>query len=168
MRSKSATTRASERSGASSRYRDNVARHLIGVSRDLQSRVRRSLGEDCGYPGLRPSFGPFLSLIWDEGRPLTAIASELAISKQACSQLANLVEAAGYLERRRNPEDRRSKLVMLTSRGRALVEEGVQIILESESEYAALVGTGAYRRFTRALAASAGSSCAGRSNPWYS
>lgn len=135
------------------RYRDNGARHLIGISRDLQSRVRRSLSEDCGYGGLRPSFGPFLSLLWEEGRPLTTIASELAISKQACGQLANLVESAGYLERRPNPEDRRSRLVMLTARGRALVEQAVQIILESESAYEALVGPRAYRQFTSALAA---------------
>jgi DNA-binding MarR family transcriptional regulator len=136
-----------------SRYRDNLARHLMGVSRDLELRVRQALSEDLGFLGLRPSFGPLLSLIWDEGRPLTAIAGELAISKQACGQLANLAESAGYLERRPNPQDRRSKLVMLTPRGRALVEEAVRVILESESEYAALVGADAYRSFTRALAA---------------
>ena len=141
-----------DRSRAWSRYRDNAARHLIGISRDLQARVRETLEQDLGYKGLRPSFGPFLSLIWDEGRPLASIADVLAISPQAASQLANLAEEAGYLERRPNPEDRRSKLVMLTARGRALVDEGVRIILESESEYAALVGAGAYRRFTGALA----------------
>ncbi len=134
-----------------SRYRDNVARHLIGISRDLQARVQRTLSEDLGYRGLRPSFGPFLSLLWDEGRPLAAIADDLAISRQACSQLANHVEEAGYLERRANPGDRRSKLVVLTDRGRELVSEGVRIILESESEYAALVGARAYRHFTSAL-----------------
>jgi DNA-binding MarR family transcriptional regulator len=136
-----------------SRYRDNPARHLIGISRDLQTRVRHALGEQCGYRGLRPSFGPLLSLLGNEGRTLGAIAAELAISNQACSQLAKLAEAAGYLERRANPLDRRSKLVGLTARGRALVEDGVRIILESEAEYAALVGPRAYRRFTSALAA---------------
>ncbi len=133
------------------RYRENLARQLIGISRDLQIHVRDSLAGDCGFGGLRPSFGPFLSLLWDQGRPLTAIAGELAISPQACSQLANLVEAAGYLERRSHPEDGRSKLVVLTPRGRALVEEGVRIILESESRYRAIVGAAPYRRFTRAL-----------------
>ena len=88
----------------------------------------------------------------DEGRPLAAIAEELAISRQACSQLANHVEEAGYLERQPNPRDRRSKLVVLTPRGRELVTEGVRVILESESEYADLVGAAAYRRFTSALA----------------
>jgi len=134
------------------RYRDNLARHLLGISRDLQMRVRHSLLEQCGYRDLRPSFGPFLSLLWNDGRPLGAIASELAISNQACSQLADLVERAGYLERRPNPRDRRSKLVMLTPRGRELVLQGVRIILESEAEYAALVGSAAYTRFTSALA----------------
>lgn len=112
-----------------------------------------SLRQERGFRGLRPSFGPFLSLIRDEGRPLTAIAGELAISKQACSQLAKLAEAAGYLERRPNPHDQRSKVVMLTPRGQLLVEQGVRLILESESDYAALVGPSPYRRFTAALAA---------------
>ena len=47
---------------AASRHQDNVARHLSGISQDLQARVRHCLSEDCGYHGLRPSFGPFLSL----------------------------------------------------------------------------------------------------------
>lgn len=155
MRSESASLPTAGRSGlpqASTRYRDNVARHLIAISRDLQTRVMRYLTEERGYTGLRPSFGPFFSLIWTEGRPLTSIASQLAISRQAGSQLANLAEEAGYLERKPDPEDRRSKLVVLTPRGRKLVEQGVQIILESESEYADLVGPTAYRRFTASLA----------------
>ena len=156
MRSAGASTptaRPTGRTRVRSRYRDNMARHLIGISRDLQFRVTHYLSEERGFRGLRPSFGPLLSLIWIEGRPLTAIASQLAISKQACSQLANLAEEAGYLKRQPDPEDRRSKLVMLTPRGRVLVEQAVQILLESESEYADLVGATSYRRFTASLAA---------------
>jgi DNA-binding MarR family transcriptional regulator len=135
-----------------SRYRDNLARHLIGISRDLESRVVRSLAEEAGYQDLRPTFGPLLSLLWDEGQPLTAIADELAISKQSCSQLANLVEEAGYVERLPHPQDRRSKVVQLTPRGRSLVEEGVRLILEIESEYKSLLGARTYRQFIWALA----------------
>jgi len=135
------------------RYRDNLARHLIGIARDLQTRVQHSLGAQQGFRGLRPSFAPLLTLLWDEGRPLREVASELAISNQACGQLADLAEAAGYLERKPNPRDRRSKLVRLTPRGRALAEQGVRRILESEAAYAARVGPAAFRRFTAALAA---------------
>jgi DNA-binding MarR family transcriptional regulator len=133
------------------RYRDNLARHLIGISRDLQARVRESL-EARGHRGLRPSFGALLSLVWDEGRPLGPIAAELGISNQAASQLVNAVETAGYAARRTNPADKRSRVVALTRRGRALVADGVEIILESDAEYAGLVGPVAYRRFTSALA----------------
>ncbi len=136
-----------------SRYRGNLARHLIAISRDLQARVIGSLRDERGYAGLRPSFGPILSRVWQQGRPLTALASELAISTQACSQLVSAAEAAGYLERRPNPEDGRSRVAVLTARGRGLVEHGVRIILESEAEYATRVGAGAYRQFTTSLAA---------------
>ena len=132
------------------RYRDNLARHLIGISRDLQLRVREALAQR-GHRGLRPSFGPLLSLVRDAGRPLSALASELSISNQAASQLVSLVEEAGYLARRPNPADKRSKLVVLTRRGRGLVADGVEIILASEAAYAAKVGAVAYRGFTSAL-----------------
>jgi DNA-binding MarR family transcriptional regulator len=135
-----------------SRYRENVARHLIGISRDLESRVMRSLAEEAGFTGLRPSFGPLLSLIWKQGRSPTALAGELAISSQACGQLIDQAERAGYLAREPNPEDGRSKLVRLTPRGEELVAEGVRIILARESEYRALVGPAAYLRFTASLA----------------
>jgi DNA-binding MarR family transcriptional regulator len=141
---------AADRAG--SRYRDNLARHLIGISRDLQSRVTRSLEGGGAHPGLRPSLGPLLSLLWAEGRSLTTLAVELGVSKQAASQLASHAEVEGYVERRPHPSDRRSKLVVLTRRGRALVERGIGIIRESESDYAALVGGDDYERFTAGLA----------------
>jgi len=136
-----------------SRYRDNVARHLIGIARDFQGRVMSHLSDDRGYGGLRPSLGPLLSLVWLEGRPLNAIASQLAISPQACSQLVNLAEGAGYLERKPDPQDGRSKVVGFTPQGRNLVEHAVGIIREIESEYTELVGQTPYRRFTAALSA---------------
>jgi DNA-binding MarR family transcriptional regulator len=135
-----------------SRYRGNAPRHLIAIARDLQARALRALNER-GYEGVRPSFTPVLTRLWQESRPLTALAGELGISAQACSQLVGDVEAAGYLERRKNPDDGRSRVARLTPRGRALVEESVQILLECDREYAALVGAGAYQRFTTALAA---------------
>jgi DNA-binding MarR family transcriptional regulator len=137
--------------GAWPRYRDNLARHLIGISRDFQSRLRQSLSDECGFGDLRLSFGPLISMIWSEGRPLNELAEALGISSQAASQLANLVEEAGYLERGPNPRDRRSKLLTLTPRGQELVAEGIRIIRESDTEYASLTGKTSYRAFTTAL-----------------
>ncbi len=135
------------------RYRDNAARHLMGIARDFQNRAMRQLGEERGYTDLRPSFGPLLSLIAIEARPLGALAEQLSISPQACSQLVNLAEDAGYLERRPDPVDRRSRLVTLTGRGGTLVADAVRVLRGVESDYRALVGPRAFARFTAALGA---------------
>ncbi len=140
------------RAPAWSRYRGNAPRHLIAIARDLQSRALRELHEH-GFEGVRPGFTPLLTRLWHESRPLTSLAGELAISAQACSQLVGHVEAAGYLERRPNPDDGRSRVARLTPRGRALIEESVQILLACDREYATHVGASAYQRFTVALAA---------------
>ena len=133
------------------KYRDNLPRHLMGISRELQAGVMRSLNEQRGYDSLRLNFGPVLSLIWEEGRPIRAIAEELSISKQACSQIVNLIEDAGYLERIPSAVDRRSKVVQLTERGRSLVIDGAEQIAETDARFAELVGSDAYHEFTGAL-----------------
>jgi DNA-binding MarR family transcriptional regulator len=133
--------------------RDQAALDLIAIARDLQTRLLRRLRDERGYRGLRPSLGPFLSLIWTEGRPLAVLAERLAISRQACSQLASLAEHAGYLQRDLDPSGRRARQVRLSPRGRQLVEDAVEVILETESEYAELVGAAGYRRFTASCGA---------------
>ena len=154
-RSSSAARFASdrEREAAASRYRANLARHLIGIARDLQARVLGRLSVELGYEGLRPSLGPFLSLVWTEPRPLTLLAEQLAISKQACSQLARVAEHAGYLMRSRDGEAGRAALVHLSPHGRALVRDAIQVLEESEAFYRERVGPERFRRFTTASAA---------------
>lgn len=137
------------------RYRDNLPRHLIGISRDLQARVMEELTTRLGFSSLRPSFGPLISLLSSprptEGRPLGVLARELMISKQACSQLADVVQAAGYLKRRSNPQDGRSKMLVLTRRGRLLAQAGVRLIAEREKDYAAPIGVRDASRWVKAL-----------------
>jgi DNA-binding MarR family transcriptional regulator len=52
------------------------------------------------------------------------IATALAISIGGTSKLVDRLVEAGQAGRRANPDDRRSSVVELTSRGRALLEEG--------------------------------------------
>lgn len=147
-------------------YRDNWPRHLIGIARDLQSEVMRSLVQERGFESLRLSFAPMISLLAtdgldgsagsearSEGRPLGILARELSTTKQSCSQLADVIEAAGYLARRPNPLDGRSKMLVLTERGRALAEAGFEEIQRRESVYAAAVGRRKWTDWLRALRA---------------
>jgi len=155
MRSGIATPASARRAPPASwaRYRTNSPRHLLGISRDLQARLLAKLAKSGRYAGLRPSLGPLLALLWDEGRTLTWVADQLGTSKQACSQLANLAEEEGYVARRAGADDRRSKQLVLTKRGRALASDAVRILLGIELEYAELVGGARFARFSRALGA---------------
>ena len=134
------------------RYQDNTARHLIGISRDLQTRMMERLGADFGYADLRASFGAVVSLVATEERSLTELAEQLAISKQACNQLVNLAEGCGYIERRADPHDGRAKRLALAAKGHSLVEHGVETLIACEAVYAELVGSDAYRSFVDSLA----------------
>jgi len=134
------------------RHRNEAVRHLTVIARDLQARMTAGLVMQQGFDSLRSSLGPFLSLIWTKDRPITVLARELGITKQACSQLANLAEEAGYLERLPDPDDRRSKILRLSPRGRLLIERSIEIVRQADRDHAVIVGPAAYARFTTAIA----------------
>ncbi|MFO0688117.1 MAG: MarR family transcriptional regulator [Myxococcota bacterium] len=139
------------------RYRDNLARHLIGVARELQLRLMSHLVTECDHRDLRPSFGLLISLVASAPRPLTRLARELAISPQAASQLVGLAERAGYLGREPNPADRRTAWLVLTPAGERLVRDGIESLRAIEAEHARRIGGDDYPRFLAALAKLVGS-----------
>jgi DNA-binding MarR family transcriptional regulator len=128
------------------RYRNNLPRHLIGLSRHLQTRLMQTLTAELGHDKLRLSFEPFFTLVGSDGARLTELAEWLAISKQACNQTLNQIEAAGYVQRLPDPEDGRAKIVALTKRGEQLIAQGSERVEEIEAEFAAVVGQADIRR----------------------
>ena len=66
-----------------------------------------TLQEECGHTNLRLGFAPYITLIGEGEKRLTDLAEILGVSRQACNQTAKQVEAAGYIERRAHPTDRR-------------------------------------------------------------
>ncbi len=135
------------------RYRDNWVRHLLGIAEDLDRRVVARLASEGGYEQLRPSLGPFLSLVWREPRPLTQLARELSMSRQGCTKLLRVAEEAGYAERVSGDPGERAQHVRLTRRGRRLVDDAVRMILEAEKSYAERIGETRLNRFRAAAAA---------------
>jgi len=132
---------------------DTVASQLSTVSRDLEPRLLDAL-RARGHDALRPSFARFLYLLWDGPRPLGDIAEALGLSRQAVGQLAGRVEAAGYAERRPNPDDARSRIVVITARGRAVDDDRArEAIAKCQASYEAIVGAAAMREFVEALGA---------------
>jgi DNA-binding MarR family transcriptional regulator len=52
-----------------------------------------------------------------EGITVSGIADAAGVRKQTMAQAVDQLERTGYVERRPNPTDRRSRLVFLTERG---------------------------------------------------
>ena len=132
-------------------YRNNMPRHLIALSRHLRSRLMSELISVRGHTGLKLHFEPFMTLIGQQGVRITDLAEQLAISKQAVNQSVNQIEAAGYLQRCRDPDDGRAKKVLLTARGEQLLEDGAALLGEVEQELQQLIGKKQLARLTRNL-----------------
>lgn len=62
------------------------------------------------------------------------LAAEVGMSRQAMNYLLGQLERAGYLVRRDNADDRRSRRVYLTERGQAVAETIRATVAEIESE----------------------------------
>lgn len=77
-----------------------------------------TIGEFDVLAALRRSGDPFVM------KP-TELARVLMLSPAGMTNRLDRLEAAGWIERRGDPDDRRSSLVVLTDRGRALVDRAV-------------------------------------------
>jgi DNA-binding MarR family transcriptional regulator len=79
-----------------------------------------------------------------QGRRPSEITAHARVSKQALNYLLNQLEERGYFERRADPDDARSKRIVLTRRGEAVRRTIRDAVTELEREWATLLGT---RRF---------------------
>jgi DNA-binding MarR family transcriptional regulator len=75
-----------------------------------------------------------------QGARPSALATRLRISKQALNYLLGQLERLGYLERRPDPDDLRSKRVALTPRGSAAIGVIREAVDEMEATWAQQLG----------------------------
>jgi DNA-binding MarR family transcriptional regulator len=75
-----------------------------------------------------------------QGRRPSEITANARISKQALNYLLNEIERFGYIERRADPDDARSKRIALTARGLAVRETAREAVKEVEREWERLLG----------------------------
>jgi DNA-binding MarR family transcriptional regulator len=81
-----------------------------------------------------------------QGARPTELATRLRISKQALNYLLGELERLGYLERRPDPDDLRSKRVALTRRGTSVVRVIREAVGEVETAWAEQLG---HKRFSQ-------------------
>jgi DNA-binding MarR family transcriptional regulator len=75
-----------------------------------------------------------------QGARPSELAARLRISKQALNYLLGELERLGYLERRRDPDDLRSKRVALTPRGVSAIAAIRDAVADTEAEWAERLG----------------------------
>jgi len=75
-----------------------------------------------------------------EGQRPVELAAQANMSKQAMNYLLGQLEALGYLERRNDAEDLRSKRIYLTARGEAARTVIRATVREVEAEWAGELG----------------------------
>ncbi|HEV2721180.1 MAG TPA: MarR family transcriptional regulator [Thermoanaerobaculia bacterium] len=99
-------------------------RDLIVAVIQLGNLLARRLAPMFEKTNLTPQQWTILNVVAACGpSTLAALARKMIVSKQNMTGMVGRLRAAGYLERNEDPSDLRSARVMLTRRGRTVVEK---------------------------------------------
>ncbi len=105
--------------------------------------VRRRMLErlhEHGFDDLDPAHLTVLQYPGPQGMRPSDLAVQLRISKQALNYLLGQLESGGYLERRPDPDDLRSKRIVLTKRGTKVAHVIREAVAEMEATWSKQLG----------------------------
>jgi DNA-binding MarR family transcriptional regulator len=104
---------------------------------------------------LQPGEFDVLAALRRAGAPFTlsptALCQTAMLSSGAMTNRIDRLEAAGLVERRPDPKDRRGRLVALTARGRAVIEEVIAAHVANEQRAVAVLSPEERRELARLL-----------------
>ena len=75
---------------------------------------------DAGFGDIRATHANVFPFVPPEGITVTELAELARVRKQTMAEAVDQLERMGYVERRPNPHDRRSRVVFLTARGESV------------------------------------------------
>ena len=104
-----------------------------------------------GYPWVAEARGGVIGHLRPGGRPQSELAALLGVSKQAVQQFVDELVEEGAIERAVDPKDARGRIVRLTARGVAFIEEGNAVKREIEKSYAKRIGKARLEALNTAL-----------------
>ena len=93
---------------------------------------------EAGFEDLAPSAGNVFPFVGPEGITVSELAELAHVRKQTMAQAVEQLELACYVERKPNPNDRRSQLVFLTERGKSVPPVTHAAAARVEERWAAL------------------------------
>ena len=127
-----------------------MGRVLLGLANDYRRRILDHC-RDHGHPKIRGSHSSLLAHIGIMPINLTCLAERSAITQQAVGKLVRELERMGYVECKTDDRDKRAKLIKLSPRGLALLNDLEEIIEEVRSEYRSVLGDDALEAFEEQL-----------------
>jgi DNA-binding MarR family transcriptional regulator len=118
--------------------------------------MRHRMLEDlhaAGFTDLGPAHSAVFRYPGPQGRRPSDVAREAAMSRQAMNYLLGELEHLGYLERRDDPDDKRSRRIELTERGYAVRRTLRKSVAGIEAELERDLGRDELARMRRQLLA---------------
>lgn len=113
---------------------------LAMAFRLLTDRLHERLAEE-GQPEVRPAHGFTIGyLVTMEGATAVDLAAYLGVTKQGAAHITGELERWGYVEQVRHPTDGRSRLIVATAKGHALLDRVREFWASEEERWAELVG----------------------------
>jgi DNA-binding MarR family transcriptional regulator len=106
---------------------------------------------DAGFTDLVPAHFAVFRYPPPEGRRPSDAAADAGMTRQAMGYLLGQLEELGYLTRKDDPADHRSKRIHLTERGYAAARTSRQAVREIEAELEAELGLEEYTQLRRLL-----------------
>ena len=85
------------------------------------------------------------------GSRLAELAEAAQLPKQTVGSIVDQLERAGYVRRSPDPRDARARLVVITARGRRLVDISLPVVREVEAAWRAHLGPARTRQLRAAL-----------------
>ena len=104
----------------------------------------------AGFPQ-KPAHSAVFAQIAPEGSRLTDLARGANMSPQAMGELVDELEQLGYVVRRPDPDDRRAKRIVLTTKGKACIAAGTVVISGIEQQLTDRLGDRGHRQLRRLL-----------------
>lgn len=95
---------------------------------------------EAGFGDIRPAAANVFPFVTPDGITVSRLAELARVRKQSMAQAVDQLEAAGYVERRPNPRDQRSRLVFLTEKGASVPPVTHAAAQRVEERWAELIG----------------------------
>jgi DNA-binding MarR family transcriptional regulator len=120
------------------------------AARDVETRVVAAMRR-AGIDDITLAQARVAARIGPNGTRLTDLAEQAQVTKQTATAIVDRLEAAGYVERVRDPTDGRARLVRLTGKAAALLPVARAEEAQIEREWEAHLGPRRMRELREAL-----------------